>query len=150
MSVKPHSRSARHLARELAVQTLYAWLLSEDAMSIEDVLAIVSEEESEIYQKADQALFRKLVQGVYATAPELREQFLQHTDRQLSELSPVEHAILLLGSYELLYHIEVPYRVVINEAIEIAKSFGGTDGFKFINGVMDKLASQTRQLERQG
>ena len=67
--------------------------------------------------------------------------------RPLAELSPIEHGILLIGSYELIHHVEVPYRVAINEAVELAKSFGGTDGFKFVNGVLDKLAAQTRAAE---
>jgi len=80
-------------------------------------------------------------------APALRERFAPFVDRPLAELSPVEHAILLIGSYELVHHVEVPYRVAINEAVELAKSFGGTDGFKFVNGVLDKLAAQAREAE---
>jgi len=68
-------------------------------------------------------------------------------DRPLDELSPVEHAILLIGSFELVHHVEVPYKVAINEAVELAKSFGGTDGFKFVNGVLDKMAADVRAAE---
>ena len=71
----------------------------------------------------------------------------QHIDRPLEELSPVEHAILLLGAFELSNHIEIPYRVVINEAVELTKSFGGIDGHKFVNGVLDKLAAKLRPVE---
>ena len=67
----------------------------------------------------------------------------------MQELSPVEHAVLLLSTYELLHHLEIPYRVVINEAVELAKSFGGTDGYKFVNGVLDKLALRLRTVEAQ-
>jgi N utilization substance protein B len=70
-----------------------------------------------------------------------------HLDRDLAELSPVEFAVLLLGAYELSHHPEIPYRVVINEAVELAKTFGGTDGHKFVNGVLDKLAVQVRAVE---
>jgi N utilization substance protein B len=77
----------------------------------------------------------------------LRERFLPYVDRPLEELSPIEHGILLIGSYELVHHVEVPYRVAINEAVELAKSFGGTDGFKFVNGVLDKLAADVRAPE---
>jgi N utilization substance protein B len=80
-------------------------------------------------------------------APALREQFSPYVDRPLVELSPIEHGILLIGSFELIHHVEVPYRVAINEAVELAKSFGGTDGFKFVNGVLDKLAAQARAAE---
>jgi N utilization substance protein B len=80
-------------------------------------------------------------------APGLREKFTPFVDRPLAELSPIEHGILLIGSFELIHHVEVPYRVAINEAVELAKSFGGTDGFKFVNGVLDKLAAETRAAE---
>lgn len=82
-------------------------------------------------------------------ADNLRVQFSPFVDRPLVELSPVEHAILLMGSYELVHHIEVPYRVAINESVELAKTYGGTDGFKFVNGVLDKLATQVRATEVQ-
>ncbi len=72
---------------------------------------------------------------------------MPHVDRPLDELSPVEHAILLIGSFELVHHVEVPYKVAINEAVELAKSFGGTDGFKFVNGVLDKMAADVRAAE---
>ena len=75
--------------------------------------------------------------------------FHAHVDRPLAELSPVEHGILLIGSFELIHHVEVPYKVAINEAVELAKSFGGTDGFKFVNGVLDKLAADVRAHEVQ-
>ena len=75
--------------------------------------------------------------------------FTPYVDRPLAELSPVEHGILLIGSFELIHHVEVPYKVAINEAVELAKSFGGTDGFKFVNGVLDKLAADVRAHEVQ-
>ncbi len=80
-------------------------------------------------------------------ADDLRERFTPFIDRPLTELSPIEHGILLIGSFELVNHIEVPYKVAINEAVELAKSFGGTDGFKFVNGVLDKVAAQARPME---
>jgi N utilization substance protein B len=77
----------------------------------------------------------------------LREKFSPFVDRPLAELSPIEHGILLIGSFELIHQVDVPYRVAINEAVELAKSFGGTDGFKFVNGVLDKLAAEARSTE---
>ena len=77
----------------------------------------------------------------------MRKRFTPFIDRPLTELSPIEHGILLIGSFELVHHIEVPYKVAINEAVELAKSFGGTDGFKFVNGVLDKVAAQVRPTE---
>jgi transcription antitermination protein NusB len=73
-----------------------------------------------------------------------------HLDRRLEELSPVEYAVLMLGAFELSQHLEVPYKVVINEAVELAKTFGGIDGHKFVNGVLDKLAPQLRAAEFAG
>src|SRR5690606_3427433 len=97
--------------------------------------------------EADAQWFKTLLHGVFREAPKLREQFSPYIDRPLSELSPVEHGILLIGSFELVHHVEVPYKVAINEAVELAKSFGGTDGFKFVNGVLDKLAADVRATE---
>ena len=77
----------------------------------------------------------------------MRGAIAPYIDRPLAELSPVEHGILLVAAYELQTQMDVPYKVVINEAVEIAKSFGGTDGFKYVNGVLDKLAAQARALE---
>ncbi len=78
---------------------------------------------------------------------ELREQIAPLIDRSIAELSPIEHAALLIGAYELKNHIEIPYRVVINEAVELTKSFGGLDGHKYVNGVLDKLAAKLRATE---
>lgn len=105
--------------------------------------------DSEDFAEADAQWYKTLLHGVMRDAPTLREGFMPHVDRPIEELSPVEHGILLIGSYELVNHIEVPYKVVINEAVELAKSFGGTDGFKFVNGVLDKLAADLRPLEVQ-
>jgi N utilization substance protein B len=140
-------RSARRRARELALQGVYAWLVRgghslQDAGEIEAHLRDEDE-----FDQADAVWFKTLLHGSMREAPELREKFTPFIDRPLNELSPIEHGILLIGSYELVYHVEVPYRVAINEAVELAKSFGGTDGFKFVNGVLDKLAAVTRAVE---
>lgn len=147
-SGQPAPRSARRRARELALQGVYAWLLrggtgTEDAGEIEAHLR----DEEEEFAQADAVWFQTLLQGVMREAPALREKFMPFVDRPLAELSPIEHGILLIGSYELVHHVEVPYRVAINEAVELAKSFGGTDGFKFVNGVLDRLATQSRAPE---
>ena len=80
-------------------------------------------------------------------ADALRADFAPHLDRGVEALSPVEHGILLLATYELKHRAEIPYRVIINEAVELAKSFGGTEGFKYVNGVLDKVAAQLRPAE---
>jgi len=99
------------------------------------------------FDQADAVWFQTLLHGAMREAPALREKFVPFVDRPLAELSPIEHGILLIGSFELVHQIDVPYRVAINEAVELAKSFGGTDGFKFVNGVLDKLAAEVRSTE---
>lgn len=140
-------RSARRRARELALQGVYAWLVRggdglQDAGEIE---AHMRDEEE--FNLADAQWFKTLLHGAMREAPALRLKFAPFVDRPVAELSPIEHGILLIGSFELIHHIEVPYRVTINEAVELAKSFGGTDGFKFVNGVLDKLAAEVRSPE---
>lgn len=143
------ARSARRRAREFALQGVYAWLLRNDPAGQEtgDIDAHIRD--SDEFSEADAVWFKTLLYGVVREAPSLRERFMVHVDRSLDELSPIEHGILLIGSYELVHHIEVPYKVAINEAVELAKSFGGTDGFKFVNGVLDKLAADVRTPEVQ-
>ena len=136
-------RSARRRSREFAVQALYAWQLADTPLR--DLIAQTSEMEE--YTKADEACFKRLLGGAIREAPALREAIGPHIDRPWAELSPVERSILLLAAYELKESQEVPFRVVINEAVEIAKSFGGTDGHRYVNGVLDKLARVLRPLE---
>ncbi|WP_313621550.1 transcription antitermination factor NusB [Achromobacter sp.] len=146
---RANARSARRRAREFALQGVYAWLLrggegTQDAGEIDAHLR-----DTEDFSEADAQWFKTLLHGVLREAPALRERFTPYVDRPLNELSPVEHGILLIGSFELIHHVEVPYKVAINEAVELAKSFGGTDGFKFVNGVLDKLAADVRSHEVQ-
>jgi len=142
-------RSARRRARELTLQALYSWLVqsrTEDDLSELGAIEAHLRDDPEFTQ-ADQKWFQLLWQGCTRNANELREAFMPFVDRPIEELSPVEHGVLLIGTFELTHQVEVPYRVAINEAVELAKSFGGTDGFKFINGVLDKVAAQTRPAE---
>jgi N utilization substance protein B len=97
--------------------------------------------------EANMGFFRELLEGVLNQSAALDEALLPHLDRALEELSPIEHAILLIGAYELVHTLNVPYRVAINEAVNLAKAYGGTDGHKFVNGVLDKLARVTRTVE---
>ena len=140
-------KSARRRSREFALQGLYEWLLSGDA-SANNAAAIEAHiRETPGFEKADAAHYAALLQGVIAHAAALRTSIAPHLDRPVVELSPVEHGVLLLGAYELAHHLEIPYRVVINEAVEITKSFGGTDGYKYVNGVLDKVAADVRRSE---
>ena len=138
-------KSARHKARELALQGLYQWLLAEEqADEIRSHLA-----EFKGYDKADQKYLDLLLDGVIADAAELDAAFAPLLDRPIDELSPVERGVLLIGAYELAHVPDVPYKVVINEAVQLAKSYGGTDGYKYVNGVLDKLSAQLRATETQ-
>ena len=137
-------KSARRRSRELAMQGLYQWLLSrEDAGAIEAHLSSTSPS----FEKADLEHFKELLHGSIREIDVLHGQIEPHLDRRIAELSPVEHATLLIGTFELVQHLEIPYRVIINEAVELAKTFGGTDGYKYINGVLDKVAMQARPTE---
>jgi transcription antitermination protein NusB len=137
-------KSARRRSRELALQGLYAWQLSGDAAAdLQSQLA-----ESKGFGKADAKYFARLLQGTIEEAGALELLIAPKLDRKLKELSPVERGILLLAAFELKNAADIPYRVVINEAIELAKEFGGTDGHKYVNGVLDKLVSELRPEER--
>jgi N utilization substance protein B len=140
---RPGGRSPRRRARELALQGLYEWLVGgQDGAAIEGHLM-----EREGFDRADVEHFRALLHGTIADAAALRADIGRYVDRAVKDLSPVEHAILLIGAYELKHRLEIPYRVVINEAVELAKGFGGTEGFKYVNGVLDRLAAQLRPSE---
>lgn len=139
------SRTPRHRAREFALQGLYQWLLNnEDAGAIDAHIR-----EAHGFDKADAGHFNALLHGAIRDAGVLREALSPLIDRPIGELSPIEHAVLLIGAYELKHHVEIPYKVVINEAVELTKSFGGIDGHKYVNGVLDKLAAQLRAAEVQ-
>lgn len=142
-------RSARRRAREFALQGVYAWLLRKDPEGRDAGEIDAHMRDAEDFSVADAQWFKTLLHGVLNEAPALRARFAPYIDRPVDELSPVEHGILLIGTFELVHHVEVPYRVAINEAVELAKSFGGTDGFKFVNGVLDRLAADVRPQEVQ-
>lgn len=144
MTTDAKKPTPRHLARELAMQGLYQWRMSGNSLPvIEETL----EQENEDWSRADRPLALTLLRGAADNAEALETEFTPFLDRPIGELSPIERAILLLGTYELKHRIETPYRVVINEAIELAKEFGGSDGHRFVNGVLDKLAPRLRAAE---
>ena len=143
---KTQNKSPRHRARELALQGVYQWRVTagEDAEIEKQIHA------EKNLGRYDKALFSKLLRGTLSQHADLEVILTPHLDRPLGELSPVEFAVLMLGAFELSRNLEVPYKVVINEAVELAKTFGGTDGHKYVNGVLDKLALQLRALEIAG
>lgn len=137
------AKSARRRARELAMQGIYQWRLSgEDIAEIEKM---TRDEKS--LGRYDAEFYSDLLRGTLNRVDVLTEAIAPHLDRAVNELSPVEYSVLLLGAYELAHLPEIPYRVIINEEVELAKTFGGSDGHKFVNGVLDKLAAQLRAAE---
>ena len=142
---RPAQKSSRRRSREFALQGLYEWLLSGSEASV--IEAHMREQDD--FKKADAAHFDALLHGCVVEAADLDAVLARHVDRKTSELSPIEHGVLLIGTYELKHCVDIPYRVAINEAVELAKSFGGTDGHKYVNGVLDKAASDLRTLEVQ-
>ena len=135
--------SPRHRAREFVVQGLYQYMIGgQDAAAI-----IVQAESVAGFDKANRALYDSLLEGVLNNLPALQALLEPHIERPWAEVSPIERGILLLGACELKLHPETPYRVVINEAIELAKTYGGTDGHKFVNGVLDRHAASVRATE---
>ncbi len=136
-------RNPRRRAREFAVQGLYQWLLA--GGTAEEVIEHLRELDG--FERADRAHLDALLQGGIGDIAALDAAIGRHVDRPTSQLSPVEHAVLMIGAHELMHCLDVPYRVVINEAVELAKSFGGTDGHKYVNGVLDKTAADLRPTE---
>jgi N utilization substance protein B len=134
MAVKAAKSSARHRARAVALQALYAWKLGGS-----DVL--------EGWDDCDQEFAKELISQVILKSDVLEKSIAPHLDRSLASLSPVERVILLIGAYELAERPETPFKVILNEAVELGKRFGGTDGHKFVNGVLEKLALELRAAE---
>ena len=131
-------RHGRRQAREVALQALYAWQLSggdplEEARS------------NEAYEKTE--FLEELLRGVRSRAAELESLIAPHLAREFAKLSPVERAILYIGAYELAHHPKTPFKVVLNEAVELGKSFGASEGYRFVNGVLEKIAAQLRPEE---
>lgn len=138
-------KSARRRSRELATQGLYQWLLSgSPAAEIDAQLR-----GAQGFDKADHEHLDAILNGVIRDSEALSAAIAPCLDRPLEQLSPVERAVLLVAAFELKNHRDIPYRVVINEAVELAKTFGGADGYKYVNGVLDKLSAQLRVEETQ-
>jgi len=133
-------KTAKRHAREIALQALYAWQLSggdplDEARSLEG------------FDKTDAKFVENLVRGVLERSAALEQLIVAHIDRKFERLSPIERAILYIGAYELEAHPKTPFKVVLNEAIELGKSFGATDGHRFVNGVLEKIALALRPEE---
>lgn len=137
-------QSRRGLARRLAVQALYQWLVNE---TDPDLMMAQFRNGPRGLGHADAEYFGVLVHGTIAQAKVLEAQIIPLIDRPVAQLDPVEHAVLLLGAYELINRTEIPWKVILNEAVSLTKLFGAEDGFKFVNGVLDRLARAVRSSE---
>ena len=140
---KSADKSARTRAREFALQAIYQHLVGRNAAVDIDTFT----RDLAGFHKADSLHFDTMLHGCIAQAAELDALITPRLDRPLVELSPIEHGVLWIGAYEFQHCLDVPWRVVLNECIELAKSFGGTDGHKYVNGVLHQLAAQLRPSE---
>jgi transcription antitermination protein NusB len=140
---KTTSKSGRSRAREFALQALYQHLVGGNAAEAIDTFT----RDLSGFHKADAAHYSALLHGCITTAADLDALIIPLLDRKLAEISPIEHAVMWIGAYEFQHCTDVPWRVVINECIELAKEFGGTDGHKYVNGVLSGLAPQLRAAE---
>jgi transcription antitermination protein NusB len=141
--IKSVRKTRRRRSRELALQGLYQWRVAGGTVEVIEAQL----QETKEFLKTDAEYLSVLLRGVLANSAELEKQIQPYLDRPFKELSPVEIAILLLSTHELASRPEMPYRAVINEAVELAKTYGGTDGHKYVNGVLDKLAGKLRTNE---
>jgi N utilization substance protein B len=142
--MSPSSPKARRAARRALLQALYQWqLASASAHEIETYFLAHQK-----MDKVDIAYFSELLKAIIREAEQLDVALAPVLDRKTTELTPVEHGILYIGCFELMHRVDVPYRVVINEGVELAKDFGAQDSYKYINGVLDKLSFKLRKAER--
>ncbi len=138
--------AARSRARRRALQALYAWQMSGSHMK-----AVIEQfRHEQDMEVADQEYFEDLLQGVERNVAAIDESLQPYIDREVEQIDPIERAVLRLAAYELKFRPDVPYRVVINEAIEVTKRFGADHGHSYVNGVLDKLATQLRSAEKRG
>jgi len=133
----------RHAAREHVLQGLYERQLANG----DDAAIAATLEAGDEFADADREYFRELWRGTTREYDALLQALAGHVDRDVAALSPIERALLVIGAWELVHRLDVPFRVVIDEAVRLAKSYGGTDGYKFVNGVLDKLAARVRADE---
>ncbi len=138
--------AARSRARRRALQAVYAWQLSGQDINL--VIAQFRDEQD--MEVADLDYFEDLVRGVENNLAKLDEELRSHADRDIAQIDPIERGVLRIAAYELLFRIDIPYRVVLNEAIETAKRFGAEHGHTYVNGVLDKAAAAWRSAEVSG
>ena len=143
MNVDNKSIRGKRRARKLAVQALYQWLMS--VMPIYDIEAQFCALND--VTKFDVEYFKQLLHGVSDNIVAIEECFKPYLDREISNLNPIEHTILRISTFELLYRLELPYRIILDESVSLAKTFGSNDGHKYVNGVLHHVAQQVRKIE---
>lgn len=138
--------AARSRARRRALQALYAWQIGGSGMN-----AVIQQfQHEQDMEVADLDYFEDLLHGVERNLAAIDESLKPFVDREIEQIDPIERAALRMAAYELKYRPDVPYRVIINEAIEVTKRFGADHGHSYVNGVLDKLAMQLRSVEKRG
>ncbi|WP_028670726.1 transcription antitermination factor NusB [Saccharospirillum impatiens] len=142
MTQRPNM-AARRKARRLAMQALYQWHLSSSPVNQIEAEFIADHDMA----KVDQEYFSEVLRGVPSTLTELDGNIESVTDRSVREMTPVELSILRMGAYELVHRIDVPFKVIINEGVELSKLFGASEGHRYVNGVLDKLSQRLRATE---
>jgi len=135
--------SARKKARQRALQALYQWQLTGESLGVIEAQFL----QDHPWAKVDVSYFKELLHGVPQNVQKLDEALQPHMTRSMESVDPIERAILRMATFELMQRLDIPYRVVINEAVDLTKLFGATDGHKFINGVVDKVAADLRATE---
>ena len=140
-SVKKNNN--RRKSRELAMKSVYRGIVNQ--FDLKQIKKDILDDPDFIH--ADEEFYNLIIKGVFENIDELKKEIIMYTDREYNELSPIELSVMYISIYELKYQLSVPYKVVINEAIEVAKSFGGSDGHKYINGVLNKAALGNRKEE---
>jgi transcription antitermination protein NusB len=142
------SLTPRRRAREYALQGIYQWLMISKSGGLPSAASISKQlAEDPAFAKAQLVLFESIFHGVSHHSDTLQGEIAQHLDRPIEELSPIELGCLMIGAYELKFDLATPYKVAINEAVELTKTFGGTDGHKYVNGVLDQIAHRFRSSE---
>ena len=136
----------RRRARRLILQALYQWQIASTPLNELEAQFRTDND----MEQVDLEYFQELIHGVPSLTSEIDHQLENYLDRPNAELTPIERAILRMGTYELMQRADIPYKVVINEAVELAKTFGATDGHKYVNGILDKLAQKLRYIEIRG
>jgi N utilization substance protein B len=135
--------SSRHLARRAVVQALYQWEMTQQSrLDIEKHFLA-----DDSLKKADTEYFHELIREIPRLVEELDTNLAPYIDRSISLVDPIERAVLRLAAYEMLHHPEIPYRVVLNEAIELSRTFGSDNGYRFVNGILDKMGAEVRSVE---